>query len=160
MSSFPRHGWPGGTDRYCCEKARLGISRGSLSRHWRTQGRLRSLCAKCRRIHRTVPFRRGRYGCLLYRTTVLPTMPIDSYSAIAVEYLLTSGDLDSLAGRMTENPYKAAIWRHRETLRLTSTPSSKTNNDSWTKACKDSKANFHRHRVRPNPLACCSSDLP
>jgi hypothetical protein len=40
-------------------------------------------------------FSAGRYGRLLHRTTVLPTMPIDSYSAIAVEYLLTSGDLDS-----------------------------------------------------------------
>jgi hypothetical protein len=49
MSSFHAMAGREGLIGYCYKRLRLGISRGSLSRHWRTARCLRSLCAKCRR---------------------------------------------------------------------------------------------------------------
>jgi hypothetical protein len=92
MSSFPRHGWPGGTDRYCCKRRGAYIQR-----------KLIKALEDCKVAYdRSVRNAGGSYSSFSARTvwTALSNnssspMPIDSYSAIAVEYLLTSGDLDS-----------------------------------------------------------------
>jgi hypothetical protein len=140
-------------------KARLGISRGSLSRHWRTA---RSpTIALCRNAGGSiVQFLFGEDGmdaCSIEQQ-FFPTMPIDSYSAIAVEYLLTSGDLDS--SRRTHDRKALQILTkqlsgdtakrlgslrhpHRDKQRLVD-----------SKACKDSRR-IHIAIAYDRILACC-----